>query len=492
MGAPTPHTSLPGPSLGSRSLPPTMNAPEKNENITENQPQGQVIDHDVKGATAEDPSSVDSRGSPVDEYPETVEEKQPMGRRIWKSFKTPGSALQIVSAALLAVAIGLIVSTQVDNVPTPAVEILNIPGDLWLRALKAVVLPLIICAMILAVSRLRDMADGSGGRLAKWTIGYYVLTTFLSIVMSCIMTAFVWGPRFIEVSDDSLDISEADQATADEKAASGDANPPHIVVKTLFRSFITQNVFFSLSNDELLTILIKVAPIGVFFLVLSNLMKLSIAEIGANLGMLIGGTLGTMAIHLFVILPLIFFAVVRRNPYAYWFRIAPAWITAWGSASSAATLPVTLRCAHAQKIPVTVYKFTCPLGCLINMDGTAIYFPMAVVFLAATQGKVLSGVDYVIIVVLATLASIGTTPIPSSSLVLVIMIANSVNVEVTGMYAVIVAIDWLLDRFRTAINVSGDLMGSKVVEKLSKVVDPEGLVDETMGPRPDADGARYA
>ncbi|KAI6784528.1 Excitatory amino acid transporter-like protein [Emericellopsis cladophorae] len=504
-----------------------MNASEKNENIMENQPQGTMMDHDVKGATAEDPSSVDSRGSPVEEYPETVEEKQPMGRRIWKSFKTPGSALQIVSAALLAVAIGLIVSTQVDKVPTPAVEILNIPGDLWLRALKAVVLPLIICAMILAVSRLRDMADGSGGRLAKWTIGYYVLTTFLSIVMSCIMTAFVWGPRFIEVSDDSLDISEADQATADEKAASGDANPPHIVVKTLFRSFITQNVFFSLSNDELLailimacvigylikskdsliyklvvelesmimriiTFLIKVAPIGVFFLVLSNLMKLSIAEIGANLGMLIGGTLGTMAIHLFVILPIIFFAVVRRNPYTYWFRIAPAWITAWGSASSAATLPVTLRCAHAQKIPITVYKFTCPLGCLINMDGTAIYFPMAVVFLAATQGKVLMGVDYVIIVVLATLASIGTTPIPSSSLVLVIMIANSVNVEVTGMYAVIVAIDWLLDRFRTAINVSGDLMGSKVVERLSKVVDPEGLVDETMGPRPDADGARYA
>lgn len=258
--------------------------------------------------------------------------------------------------------------------------------------------------MIIAVQRLREMADGSGTKLAAWTVSYYVLTTIISIVMSCIMTSLVWGPRFSVVSEDSLDISESEQESADEKAAAGDENPPHMVVKTLFQSFVPQNIFYSMANDELLAILItaviigylikdkhslffrlvveieamimrvitaliKLAPIGVFFLVLSNLMKLSIAEIGANLGMLIGGTLGTMAVHVFVILPIIFFAFTRQNPYAYWIRISPAWITAWGSASSAATLPVTLRCAYDQKIPITIYKFTCPLGCLINMDG---------------------------------------------------------------------------------------------------------------------------
>jgi Na+/H+-dicarboxylate symporter len=110
---------------------------------------------------------------------------------------------------------------------------------------------------------------------------------------------------------------------------------------------------------------------------------------------------------------------------------------------------------------------------------------MAVVFLAATQGKTLSPTDYVMIVVLATLASIGTTPIPSASLVLIIMIANTVNVDVTGMFAVIVAIDWLLDRFRTAINVSGDLFGSVVIQKITGIVDAEGVYDETMEDRPD-------
>ena len=112
---------------------------------------------------------------------------------------------------------------------------------------------------------------------------------------------------------------------------------------------------------------------------------------------------------------------------------------------------------------------------------------MGVVFLAATQGHSLAPVDYVIIVILATLSSIGTTPIPSSSLVLMIMIAGSVNVPITGMYAVIVAIDWFLDRFRTAINVSGDLFGTAIIASITGIKDPEGLVDETMETRRDVE-----
>lgn len=115
-----------------------------------------------------------------------------------------------------------------------------------------------------------------------------------------------------------------------------------------------------------------------------------------------------------------------------------------------------------------------------SIISTAIYFPMAVVFLSATQGHTLQPTDYVIICLLATLASIGTTPIPSASLVLIVMIANSVGVEVTGMYAVIVAIDWFLDRFRTAINVSGDLFGSAIISRITKIEDAPGVVDEEM------------
>lgn len=98
---------------------------------------------------------------------------------------------------------------------------------------------------------------------------------------------------------------------------------------------------------------------------------------------------------------------------------------------------------------------------------------MSVVFLARTGGIELTGVDYVVICLLATLASIGTAPIPSASLVLTVMIAGSVGVPVTGMYAVIVAIDWFLDRFRTALNVSSDLFGAMAVYKMTKIEDED-------------------
>jgi Na+/H+-dicarboxylate symporter len=101
---------------------------------------------------------------------------------------------------------------------------------------------------------------------------------------------------------------------------------------------------------------------------------------------------------------------------------------------------------------------------LTEIYRTAIYFPVAVTFLARTQGIDITPVQYIIVLCLSTLASIGTTPIPSASLVLIVMIAQSINVPLTGMFAVIVAIDWFLDRFRTALNVTGDCFAAKIIE----------------------------
>lgn len=242
------------------------------------------------------------------------------------------------------------------------------------------------------------MSNG-GSLLARWTILYYVGTTLIAIVISCIMISLAWEPLFVKADDSALELDTENSSLPDTKE-----RPVHTVVIDMFRSFIPANVVGALANDELLAViitaivvgyliedpnspivrvteeiermvtkivtwLIKVAPIGVFFLILPNLMKLDIADIGMNLGLLIGGVLSTIAIHLFVIIPIIFFSFTRMNPYAYWIKVSPAWITAWGSASSAATLSVTLRCAKARGISQTVYKFTCPLGCLINMDG---------------------------------------------------------------------------------------------------------------------------
>ncbi|PCD20587.1 hypothetical protein FGRA07_04739 [Fusarium graminearum] len=460
--------------------------------------------NEAKGMPEEHPVQVPTNSS--SDLPRgSIAEQEVIKRPWWQGFKEPGHALQIISAAVLAIAIGIVVATQVDEVPETAITLLAIIGNLWLRALKAVVLPLIVCSMLLAVTRLRQMSNG-GSLLAKWTVGYYILTTLLSITISCIMQGLVWSKQYTEVARTDL---PDDDSLPDTKE-----RPVAIVVRDMFNSFIPANIVAALANDELLAViivaiivgyliesphspiirvaeeiermilkvinfLIAAAPIGVFFLILPNLMRLDIGEIGSNLGILIGATLSTMVLHILVVVPIIFFIFTRMNAYSYWIKISPAWITAWGSASSAATLSVTLRCAKERGVPAIIYKFACPLGCLINMDGTAIYLPAAVVFLASTQGITLDPTSYVIVALLSTLASIGVSPIPSASLVLLLMIARSVNVEITGMYAVIVAIDWLLDRFRTAINVSGDLFAVMIIYKQTGMEDPEEVIEET-------------
>ena len=109
---------------------------------------------------------------------------------------------------------------------------------------------------------------------------------------------------------------------------------------------------------------------------------------------------------------------------------------------------------------------------------TLVDFPIVVVFLAITQGMTLNAGDYTIIVLLAVLSSIATTPIPSSSLVLTVIIASSVGIPITGMYGVVVAIDWFIDRFRTATNVSGDLFAAKVMAKVTGITDDDAEVSK--------------
>ncbi|KAF2721820.1 putative Sodium/dicarboxylate symporter [Polychaeton citri CBS 116435] len=460
------------------------------------------------GETYQQQVSLEPVQSPI------IGDSEPPKRRWYQSLcselKTPGSALQILIAAAIAIAIGVSASATVDEIPEAAPALLQIPGDLWLRGLRATVLPLIVCAMILAVQNLKAMAK-DGAKLARWTIFYYLATTCLAVVHSMVLVDLVWRRLMVEVSEDALQVAEADQETVDERAG----NAPHDIVVNVAYSFIPANVVAALADDSLLavlvtavivgcliqgpdssllraireiekivmtiiTFLIKLAPIGVFFLILGNLMTLDIADIGLNLGILIGGSITGMFIHLFLVLPLLFFIFTRSNPYAYWLKCSPAWITAWGTASSAGTMPITLRCCRARGISETVLNFTIPLGTLVNMDGTAIYFPMVVVFLAATQGRSLNAGDYTIIVLLSTLSSIATTPIPSSSLVLTVMIANSVGIPITGMYAVVVAIDWFIDRFRTATNVSGDLYAAKILQQVTKIVDKDAA-DVTPG-----------
>jgi Na+/H+-dicarboxylate symporter len=238
-----------------------------------------------------------------------------------------------------------------------------------------------------------------GAKLAKWTIGWYIGTTIVATTHSIILTALVWQNQFRVADEDALAISEADQAKLDAQ----DKLTISETVVDLFNSFVSDNIVNSFASTRLLAVLvmavvvgwllkpnsaimrgvyeveelttvviaflIKCAPIGVFSLILSNLVRLDMASMGINLGLLIGTSLAGMFFHLFVLLPAAFFAITRTNPYTYWFLCAPSWLTAWGSSSSAGTMPVTLKVVAERGVPKSIYNFSVPLGTLINMDG---------------------------------------------------------------------------------------------------------------------------
>lgn len=228
---------------------------------------------DNKGVLTPSPASTPSDYTP---QPTTVaaEEKKIFIQRV----KEPGSVWQIIIAALLAITIGLIVAIQVDEVPEAVTAILTIPGSLWLRALRAVgefktacqsgsktvlmnlVLPMIVTAMIMAIQRLRNMTQGDGkaGKSARWTIGYYVITTIIAVAHSCLLVGLVWSKLVTTVSGEQLAISEDDKAMVEDRQDIA----IHEVVVDMFHSLVPQNIVNARAIDSLLTVLITAVVIG--------------------------------------------------------------------------------------------------------------------------------------------------------------------------------------------------------------------------------------
>ena len=147
--------------------------------------------------------------------------------------------------------------------------------------------------------------------------------------------------------------------------------------------------------------------------------------------------------------------------------MSEALVTAFSTASSAATLPLTITNVKEAKVSDKVGRFVLPLGATINMDGTALYEAVAVIFIAQSYGIDLAGTELVIVFITATLAAIGAASIPQAGLVTMVIVLQSVGLPMEGI-GLILAVDWLLDRFRTTINVWGDSIGAAVIDNLEK------------------------
>ncbi|XP_030400879.1 excitatory amino acid transporter 2-like [Gopherus evgoodei] len=230
--------------------------------------------------------------------------------------------------------------------------------------------------------------------------------------------------------------------------------------------------FFNILNEiimQLVAMIMWYSPFGIASLICGKLAGLQDLELVARqLGLYMVTVALGLLLHGALVLPLIFFGVTRQNPFAFYAGIFQAWLTALGTASSAGTLPVTFRCLEENLgVDRRVTRLVLPIGATINMDGTALYEAVAAIFIAQMNNIALDGGQIATVSLTATLASVGAASIPSAGLVTMLLILTAVGLP-TQDISLLIAVDWLLDRLRTSINVVGDSFGAGIVYYLSQ------------------------
>jgi Na+/H+-dicarboxylate symporter len=211
--------------------------------------------------------------------------------------------------------------------------------------------------------------------------------------------------------------------------------------------------------------IMRIAPLGILALIIQLVAMQNLAML-STLAKFVAVVVGTTLLHGVIVLPLILYMFTGKTPLWFWRGAREALMTAFATSSSAATLPVTLRCAsdHLHVKPA-IAGFVIPLGATINMDGTALYEAAAALFIANLVGIELSFVQQLIVFFTAMIAAMGAPGIPSAGMVTMVMVLQSVGLPAEAI-AILLPIDRLLDTLRTTVNVEGDMVGSLVVEKL--------------------------
>jgi Na+/H+-dicarboxylate symporter len=233
--------------------------------------------------------------------------------------------------------------------------------------------------------------------------------------------------------------------------------------------------FFLGANHAILAmvrLLMWLAPPGIFGLVAGRLGAEGGGEAVWGLAKMLGAytitVVAGLGIHSLLVLPLILRLIGKRSPLTYAVGVGRALLTAFSTASSSATLPVTIEsCVRNNKVSERSANFVLPLGATVNMDGTALYEAVAVMFIAQAYGIDLGPAEMVIIFLTATLASVGAAGIPEAGLVTIVMVLAAVNIPIGGM-ALILVIDWFIDRCRTTVNVWGDSVGAGVIDRFEE------------------------
>lgn len=417
--------------------------------------------------------------------------------------------------------------------PSPkTIAIIGFPGEMLLRVLKMLILPLIISSLITGLAQLDPKSSGKMGSLA---IIFYISSTAVAtstgvlfalimrpgrqkltgaakpdrinrepisttdaimdiirnafpdnIVQACsqqIATSYKRRMKNVLVANNTLGepiYEQIEEVITELKYVSGTNVMGLVVFCTIFGIFISMYKhqsqvmydFFFVMNELIMKIVAFImwySPVGILFLVAANILKIdNMAETAERLSLYMVTVIMGLAFHALVSMQVAYFLIVRKNPFNFLKGMLQAWLTAVGTASSSATLPITFRCLEENnKVDKRVTRFMLPLGATINMDGTALYQTIATVFIAQLNGVDFGIGQLITVCLISTATSIGVASVPSASLVTMLIVLSTMNLPIEHL-SYIIAVDWLLDRMRTSVNVLGDSYGCGVVAHLSR------------------------
>ena len=388
--------------------------------------------------------------------------------------------------AILAGALGGIFSGWYFGEAMLSVEWL---GTLFLNALKMTIVPLIVAAIITGVTSMGDIRKL--GRVGGLTILYYASTTALAVLIGLVIVNLIQpGSGIAELSNvvpekvsekvgmGFTDIILSLVHTNLLAAAAENLLLPVIVFSLFFAAALTTIGeigtpvirFFDGLNEVMMKLVIwlmYLAPVGIFALIAARLGAAGGGHAFWNEITSVGWYCVAVLLGLFIH-ALLLFGILRmfsNHGTAYLKQMMRALLTAFGTASSSATLPITMECAIEAGVDKRAVKFVLPLGATVNMDGTALYEAVAVMFIAQAYGYSMGVTEQIIIFITATLAAIGAAGIPQAGLVTMVIVLTAVNLPLEGI-GMLLAVDWLLDRFRTTVNVWGDSTGAAIIERV--------------------------
>jgi Na+/H+-dicarboxylate symporter len=417
------------------------------------------------------------------------------------AMRKPGLTGQIIIAMIMGIIIGSILkSTPADGWMFSNIVngLFHVVGKVFVISLKMLVVPLVFVSLVCGTSSLGDPAKL--GRVGGKTLGLYLTTTCIAISLALLFALGISPGVGIDATTATTFVAKEAPGLAEVfinifpsnpiKAAAEGNMLQVIVFSILFGVSISLlgkkaeriSVFFNDLNEiimKMITILMKLAPYGVFCL-LAKVFAEQGLEVILPLAKYFFTVVAALILHATLTYGGLLTVLGRMKPLIFYKKMRSVWLFAFSTASSNATLPITMRTVEKRLgVDRTISSFTVPLGATINMDGTAIMQGVATVFIAQAYGIELGASQFLQVIITATLASVGTAGVPGVGLITLAMVLQQVGLPVEGI-GLIIGVDRLLDMMRTAVNITGDASVTCIVAK------SENSLDESIYNDPEA------